>query len=53
METKTRNVNTYVLNLIKNMYVQRQVVKLWNKYLNKNLLAISFKQSAIDECVFF
>ena len=53
VETKYGNGKTHVLKLIKNLYGQKQAGRVWNLYLTEKLLSIGFKQSAVDECVFY
>ena len=43
----------YVFKLNRNLYGQKQAGRVWNKYLVKGLTELGFKQSKIDECVFF
>ena len=43
----------YVLQIVKNLYGQKQAGQVWNKHLVKRLKSVGFKQSAIDECVFY
>ncbi|MFN7263289.1 MAG: reverse transcriptase domain-containing protein, partial [Cyanobacteriota bacterium] len=43
----------YVFKLNRNLYGQKQAGRVWNKYLVKGLTELGFKQSNIDECVFF
>ena len=43
----------YVLKLHKNTYGQKNAGRVWNEYLVKKLKQIGFKQSKIDECVFY
>ena len=44
----------YVLQLHRNVYGQKQAGRVWNKYLvNKLTNELKFKQSRIDECVFY
>ena len=43
----------YVLRVKKNIYGQKQAGRVWNQYLVKKLRKIGFKQSKIDECVFY
>ena len=45
--------NTHVLKLKKNIYGGRNSGRVWNDYLTAGLLEIGFKQSKIDECVFY
>jgi hypothetical protein len=53
IETKYGNGKTHVLKLLKNLYGQKQAGRVWNQHLTKGLKAIGFKQSNVDECVFF
>jgi hypothetical protein len=44
----------YVLRLHRNVYGQKQAGRVWNKYLhNKLTKELKFKQSKVDECVYF
>jgi hypothetical protein len=45
----------YVLKVEKNIYGQRQAGRVWNKHLVSILTSkgIGFKQSGVDECVFY
>jgi hypothetical protein len=43
----------YVLKLNKNLYGQKQAGRVWNKHLVSKLKEIGFKQSQVDECVFY
>jgi hypothetical protein len=47
------NPNDYVLKLQKNLYGQKQAGRVWNKHLVLRLKKVGFKQSDIDECVFY
>ena len=47
------NPNDYVLEIHRNIYGQKQAGRVWNKYLVSKLIGIGFKQSKIDECVFY
>ena len=44
IETRTVNLKTNVLKLIRNLYNQKQLRQVWNKYLTEKLLAIGFRQ---------
>jgi hypothetical protein len=44
---------TYALKLIKNLYGQRQAGRVWYNHLTSGLKNLGFKQSAVDECVFY
>jgi hypothetical protein len=43
----------YVLKIKKNIYGQKQAGRVWYKHLVSKLKSIGFKQSAVDECVFY
>ena len=44
----------YVLKLHRNVYGQKQAGRVWNQYLVDHLVnAVGFKQSKVDECVFY
>ena len=48
------NKNDYALKLHKNVYGQKQAGRVWYKYLSKKLTKeLGFKQSKIDECLFY
>jgi hypothetical protein len=53
IETKYGNGKTHVLKLLKNLYGQKQAGRVWNQHLVKGLKSIGFRQSKVDECVFF
>ena len=42
-----------VLQLLANLYSQKQAGRVWNQYLVSKLESIGFTQSRIDECVFY
>ena len=44
---------THCLRLKKNLYGQRQASKVWVDFLHQGLIKIGFKQSKIDECVYY
>ena len=49
-----KNPKDYVLKLNQNVYGQKQAGRVWNRYLNKILIEkVGFKQSKIDECVYY
>ena len=48
--TKHGNSDTHVLKLKKN---KKQANKIWNKYIGKGLKRVGFKQSRVDECLFY
>ena len=43
----------HILKLLANLYKQKQVGCMWNQHLVDKLLSVGFKQSQIDECVFY
>jgi hypothetical protein len=51
--TKHRNSKDHVLKLLANTYRQKQACCMWNSYLVTKLREINFKQSLIDNCVFY
>ena len=42
---------TRVLQLLKNMYGQKQARQVWNHHLKDALRQVEFKKSSMDECV--
>ncbi len=53
IETAEGNSKDHVLKLLKNIYGQKQAGPVWNEYLVERLNSIRFKQSLIDDCVFY
>jgi hypothetical protein len=53
IETASGNSKDHVLKLLKNIYGQKQAGRVWNKYLVDKLTSINFRQSLIDDCVFY
>jgi len=53
IETTTGNTRDYVLQLLANIYGQKQAGRVWNQFLVQKLESIGFTQSRIDECVFY
>ncbi|KAI2497837.1 hypothetical protein MHU86_16671 [Fragilaria crotonensis] len=48
------NPNDYVLKIHRNIYGQKQAGRVWNQYLVRKLVKdLGFKQSSVDECVFY
>ena len=44
----------YFLRVNKNVYGQKQAGRVWNQYLTQKLTKeLKFKQSKVDECVFY
>jgi hypothetical protein len=50
---KNGNSKDHILKLLANLYGQKQEGCIWNSYLVDKLLEIEFKQSLIDDCVFY
>jgi hypothetical protein len=50
---KNGNSKDHLLKLLANLYSQKQAGCVWNSYLVNKLLEIEFKQSMIDDCVFY
>mmetsp|Transcript_28700 Transcript_28700/g.41073 ORF Transcript_28700/g.41073 Transcript_28700/m.41073 type:complete len:760 (+) Transcript_28700:1583-3862(+) len=42
-----------LVQLIKNLYGQKQAGRVWNQHLVRNLTKLGFTQSSVDECVFY
>ena len=53
IETTKGNTHDYVLQLLANIYGQKQAGRVWNQFLVQKLESIGFVQSKIDECVFY
>ncbi len=53
IETKTGNSKDHILQLLSNLYGQKQAGRVWNQYLVDKLRNIGFEPSLIDECVFY
>jgi hypothetical protein len=43
----------YVLQLVKNLYGQKQAGRVWYQHLVRGLQEIGFTRSKVDECVFY
>ena len=52
-EVEGANKGEYVFKIKKNTYGQKQAGRVWNKHLCAKLEKFGFKQSIIDECVFY
>ena len=49
-----KDPTNYVLKLNQNVYGQKQAGRVWNKFLEQKLIKqVGFKQSEIDECVYY
>ncbi len=53
IHTKHGNSKDHILKLLANIYGQKQAGCMWNSYLATKLREINFKQSLIDDCVFY
>jgi hypothetical protein len=53
IHTKHRNSKDHVLKLLTNIYGQKQAGCVWNSYLVAKLWESNFKQSLIDDCIFY
>ena len=55
IEPKDNSVDKkgYVLQLLKNLYGQRQAGRVWSLFLKEKLEAIGFIVSEFDECLFY
>ena len=52
-EVEVSKKGEYVFKIKKNTYGQKQAGRVWNKHLCAKLENVGFKQSIIDECVFY
>ena len=53
IDTESGNSRTNVLNLLRNVYGQKQSGKVWEDFLSDNLFKIGFERSNIDKCMFY
>ncbi|KAL7477853.1 hypothetical protein ACHAW6_003644 [Cyclotella cf. meneghiniana] len=53
IETTQGNTKDCIIQLLANIYGQKQAGRVWNQYLVSKLESIGFTQSCIDECVFY
>eukprot|EP00956_Cyclotella_meneghiniana_P028259 scaffold65189_cov41-Cyclotella_meneghiniana.AAC.1 len=53
IETVHGSSKNHVLQLLSNLYGQKQAGKVWNSYLVDKLEEIGFKPSLVDDCVFY
>ncbi len=53
IHTKHRNSKDHVLKLLANIYGKKQAGHIWNSYLVTKLWEINFKQSLIEDCIFY
>jgi hypothetical protein len=47
------STETYVLQLIKNLYGQKQASRVWYLWMTERLLRMGFMQTTIDPCIFY
>ena len=52
-KTKEGYIRNHFLQLLKNIYRQKQAGRVWNHHLNNALRQVGFKQSAVDGCVWY
>jgi hypothetical protein len=50
---RAKDGEEYVLQLVRNLYGQKQAGRIWYQYLVDGLLEIGFTWSNVDECVFY
>ncbi len=54
IEFEGKPASEWVFELTKNVYGQKQAGRVWNKYLAAKLTKeVGFRQSEVDECIFF
>jgi hypothetical protein len=53
IHTKHGNFRDHVFKLLANIYGQKQAGRVRNSYLITKLQEINFKQSLIDDCIFY
>jgi hypothetical protein len=53
IHTKHGNSKDHVLKLLANIYGQKQAGRVWNSYLITKPREINFKQSLIEDCIFY
>ncbi len=53
IETRHGNSKDHVLNLLQNIYGQKQAGRVWNHHMTTKLLEIGFTQSLVDDCAFY
>ncbi len=53
IHTKHGNSKDHVLKLLANIHGQKQASRVWKSYLVTKLREINFKQSLIDDCIFY
>jgi hypothetical protein len=53
IHTKHGNSKDHVLKLLGNIYGQKQADRVWNIHLITKLQEIKFKQSLVNDCVFY
>jgi hypothetical protein len=53
INTKNRNSKNHILKLLANLHGQKQAGQVWNGYLGNKLQEINFKQSLMNDCIFY
>jgi hypothetical protein len=53
IKTATVNSKDHVLNLLNNLYGQKQAGRVWNSFLVDKLTSLGCNSLLIDDCVFF
>ena len=53
IKTSHGNSKDHVLQLVSNLYRQKQGGRVWNGYLVEKLTSLGFQSSSIDEYVFY
>jgi hypothetical protein len=53
IETHHGNSKDHVLQLLSNLYGQKQAGRVWNGYMVTKPLDIGFQQLEVDECLFY
>ena len=51
--TKEGDSGTHVFQTLNNLYIKNKAGQVWNHHLNDALCQLGFKQSAVDECVWY
>ena len=53
IEMRRGGTKTHVLQLMKNLYGQKQAGRVWNKHLHAKLSSLGFKRSNYDDCLYY
>jgi hypothetical protein len=49
----TGSKSSHILQLLKNLYGQKQAERVWHQYIHGILIELGYKPSAVDECVYY